>query len=472
MEKMDLPARSPEATSTEATTTPANPAADKLAHAPVGRLLLTYSLPAIIANSVAALYNITDRIFIGHGVGPIAIAGLALSFPVMLLAAAFGAMVGIGSSALTSIRMGEGKSDEVPRVLGNAVLLNVIFGVAYSLVAYIFLDKILYSMGASPAMLAPARQFLSIILIFNTLTEVYLGLNHLIRASGFPRKAMVNMLMTVGINLALCPLFIFVFGWGIRGAAIATIGAQATGVALTLAHFCSPKHPIRFRKGCFRPHMPTIRAILSIGVANFAMLFCASFVNAFYNFGLSRYGGDYAVAAFGIANTIGALLVMVIMGISIGIQPVAGFNFGARSFSRVREAVRYALLAAVGVATLGFVMAQALPRVLAHAFTTDSRLIEETVASMPLLFAVFPVVGFQIVISSLFQSIGKAKVSVVLGLSRQCLFLLPALAILPRFFGLRGVWCAAPVTDLLSALLAAVAYKKMLPRYLNQEDEI
>ena len=244
------------------------------------------------------------------------------------------------------------------------------------------------------------------------------------------------------------------------------------GVALTLAHFCSPKHPIRFRKGCFRPHMPTIRAILSIGVANFAMLFCASFVNAFYNFGLSRYGGDYAVAAFGIANTIGALLVMVIMGISIGVQPVAGFNFGARSFSRVREAVRYALLAAVGVATLGFVMAQLLPRVLAHAFTTDSRLIEETVASMPLLFAVFPVVGFQIVISSLFQSIGKAKVSVVLGLSRQCLFLLPALAILPRFFGLRGVWCAAPVTDLLSALLAAVAYKKMLPRYLNQEDEI
>lgn len=445
------------------------PVNEKLATAPVGRLLFEYALPSIIANSVAALYNIIDRIFIGHGVGPIAIAGLALSFPVMLLAAAFGSMVGVGSSALTSIRMGEGRATEVPRVLGNAVVLNVGFGIAYSLIAYLFLDKILYSMGASPAMLAPARQFLSIILIFNTLTEVYLGLNHLIRASGFPRKAMSNMLLTVGINLLLCPLFIFVCGWGIRGAAMATVCAQATGVALTIAHFCSPKHPIRFRPGCFRPHLPTIKAILAIGISNFAMLFCASFVNAFYNFGLSRYGGDYAVAAFGIANTIGTLLVMVIMGITIGMQPVAGFNFGARSFARVHTVLRYALIAAVTVATLGFFMAEALPAVLARAFTTDSRLIAETASSMPLLFAVFPVVGFQIVISSLFQSIGKAKVSMVLGLSRQCLFLLPTLALLPCFFGLRGVWCAAPLTDFLSAVLAAIAYKKMLPRYLTPQ---
>jgi putative MATE family efflux protein len=352
------------------------------------------------------------------------------------------------------------------------VLRNVVFGAAYSLVALVFLDKILYCMGASPAMLAPARQFLSIILIFNTLTEVYLGLNHLIRASGFPRKAMGNMLLTVAINLALCPLFIFGFGWGIRGAAIATICAQATGVALTLAHFCSPKHPIRFRKGCFRPHWPTIHAILSIGMANFAMLFCASFVNAFYNFGLSHYGGDYAVAAFGIANTLGALLVMVVMGITVGMQPIAGFNFGARAFGRVTEALHRALFAAVGVTTLGFLLAQSFPGVLARAFTTDSALIAQSVLGLHILFAVFPVVGFQIVISSLFQSIGRAKVSMVLALSRQCLFLLPMLAILPHFFGLYGVWSAGPAADLCSAVLALVAFKKFLPRYLKQEAKI
>lgn len=466
IKRMDSSENLPAATT--ATPAPSSSAAnEKLAKAPVGRLLFEYALPSIIASSVAALYNMIDRIFIGHGVGPIAIAGLALSFPVMLFAAAFGSMVGIGSSALVSIRMGQGRIAETPRVLGNAVLLNLFFGAGYSILALCFLDKILYAMGASTEMLTPARQFLSLILVFNTLTEVYLGLNHLIRASGFPRKAMTNMLMTVAINLLLCPLFIFVFHWGIRGAALATICAQATGVGLTLVHFSSSRYPLHFSKGCFRLHWPTIKAILAIGISNFAMLSCSSFVNAFYNFGLAHYGGDFAVAAFGIANTLGALLVMIIMGITIGMQPVAGFNFGAGSFHRVREVLHRALLAAVAVATLGFLLAQLLPGVLAQAFTTDARLIDTTKLGMRLLFAVFPVVGFQIVISSFFQSIGKAKVSMVLGLSRQCLFLLPALAILPHFFGLRGVWCAGAAADLLSTVLALVAYQKMVPHYLT-----
>jgi putative MATE family efflux protein len=438
----------------------------KLANASIGRLLFEFSVPAIIANSVAALYNIIDRIFIGHGVGPMAISGLALTFPFMSLAASLGALVGAGAAALTSIRMGERKREQVNTIVGNTVFLNVLLGIGFSIAGLTFLDRILVAMGASSHTLPYARQFMQVILAGNVFTHVYLGLNHIIRASGYPRKAMANMLTTVGINLVLCPLFVFVLHWGIRGAAFATVSAQVIGTILASLHFLRKDQPIRFHRKCFRPDAHIIRDIFSIGMSSFAILFCASFVTAFYNVGLGHYGGDYAIGAYGVVNALGNLSVMVTMGVTMGMQPIVGFNFGARNFERVTRVFRLALRGGMCVTTGVFFLAEVFPRLVAHAFTTDPQLVDQAAGGLRITFLVYPVVGFQIVTSSLFQAIGKAKISMLLSLSRQCFFLIPLLIILPLRFGLRGVWFAGPLSDAIACTLALLLLKRQIPRYL------
>lgn len=419
----------------------------------LGKLLIQYSVPAIIATSAASLYNIIDRIFIGQGVGPLAISGLALTFPLMNITAAFGAMVGVGASAMVSIRLGQNDRKGATLILGNAVMLNIILGIAVAVITFVFLEPILYALGASKDTLPFAKEFMQVILLGNVFTHLYLGLNNIMRSSGYPGKAMVTTLITVGINLALAPLFIFVFHWGIRGAALATVIAQAIGTLWSVLHFSKIGSFVHFLPGYMKLKKAIIRDIISIGMSSFIMLLSASVVISILNLSLGKYGGDYAIGAFGIINSIGNLTAMVVIGFNQGMQPIVGFNFGARQISRVLRTFKLTIFAGTAVTCFGFLLAEFFPRQIASAFTNNSELIELSIKGMRITFMMFPIVGFQIVASSFFQSIGKARVSIYLSLSRQILFLIPALLILPNFWGLNGVWLGSPVADLTSSVL-------------------
>jgi len=427
--------------------------ANELGSAPVGRLLFEYSLPAIIATSAASLYNIIDRIFIGQGVGPLAIAGLALTFPLMNLTAAFGSLVGVGSAAMVSIRLGQQDRRGATLILGNALILNLIIGITVTVILLMFLEPILLAFGASADTLPYAKEFMQVILAGNIFTHLYLGLNNIMRASGYPVKAMTTTLITVGVNLILAPLYIFIFHWGIRGAALATVCAQLTGTVWVLFHFVRSDSFVHFLPGYMRLKAKIIREIFSIGMSNFLMLLCASAVVLIMNLRLEKYGGDLSIGALGIIGAIGNLIAMIVIGLNQGMQPIAGYNFGARKYLRVTGTFNYTVLAATTVATFGFLLAELLPRQIASAFTTDRELINLSTGGMRLYLLMMPVAGFQMVTSSFFQSIGKAGISIFLSLSRQVLFLIPALIILPVFLGLRGVWLSVPSADLISSVL-------------------
>lgn len=428
----------------------------------LGKLLIQYSVPAIIATSAASLYNIIDRIFIGQGVGPLAISGLALTFPLMNITAAFGAMVGVGASAMVSIRLGQNDRKGATLILGNAVMLNIILGIAVAVITFVFLDPILFALGASKDTLPYAKEFMQVILVGNVFTHLYLGLNNIMRASGYPGKAMVTTLITVGINLALAPLFIFVFHWGIRGAALATVIAQAIGTFWSVIHFSKIGSFVHFLPGYMRLKKVIIRDIISIGMSSFIMLLSASVVISILNLGLGKYGGDYAIGAFGIINSIGNLTVMVVIGFNQGMQPIVGYNYGARQIPRVLRTFKLTIFAGTGVTFFGFLLAEIFPQQIASVFTSNNELITLAVNGMRLNMMMFPIIGFQVVASSFFQSIGKAKVSIYLSLTRQVVFLIPALLILPRFLGLNGVWLGAPVADLTSSLLTLFVLKWQL----------
>ncbi len=428
----------------------------------VGKLLLNYSLPAIIATAAASVYNIIDRIFIGQGVGPLAISGLALTFPLMNITAAFGSMVGVGASAMVSIRLGQHDRKGATLILGNAVMLNLIFGITIGLLVFIFLEPILYALGASRDTLPFAKEFMQVILIGNVFTHLYLGLNNIIRASGYPGKAMIITLTTVVVNLVLAPLFIFVFDWGIRGAALATVIAQAVGTVTAVIHFTRLDSFVRFLPGYMKLKKVIIGDIISIGMSNFLMLLFGSLVISIFNLSLRKYGGDYAIGAFGIIASIANLAAMVVIGFNQGMQPIVGYNYGAQKISRSLRAFKLTVFAATCVTTFMFLLAEIFPRTIASAFTNSDELINLAVMGMRLNLMLFPIVGFQIVTASFFQSIGKARFSIFLSLSRQVLFLIPALLILPHFWTLKGVWLAGPVADFASSLLTLIVLRWQL----------
>jgi putative MATE family efflux protein len=437
---------------------------DSLGTEKLGKLLLQYSVPAIVATAAASLYNIIDRIFIGQGVGPMAISGLALTFPLMNITAAFGAMVGVGASAMVSIRLGQNDRKGATLILGNAVMLNIILGIAVALITFVFLDPILYALGASKDTLPYAKEFMQVILMGNVFTHLYLGLNNIMRASGYPGKAMVTTLITVGINLALAPLFIFIFHWGIRGAALATVIAQAIGTVWSVLHFAKTGSFVHFLPGYMKLKKEIIKDIISIGMSSFLMLLSASVVISILNLSLGKYGGDYAIGAFGIINSIGNLTVMVVIGFNQGMQPIVGYNYGARQIPRVLRTFKLTIFAGTCVTILGFLLAEIFPKQIASAFTSDVDLIKLAVNGMRINMMMFPIIGFQVVASSFFQSIGKAKVSIYLSLTRQVVFLIPALLILPHFLGLNGVWLGGPVADLTSSLLTLFVLKWQLKK--------
>jgi len=419
----------------------------------VGKLLLQYSLPAITATAAASLYNIIDRIFIGQGVGPLAISGLALTFPLMNITAAFGSMVGVGASAMVSIRLGQHDRKGATQILGNAVMLNIIFGIIIGLITLIFLEPILYALGASKDTIPYAKEFMQVILIGNVFTHLYLGLNNIIRASGYPGKAMVITLVTVAVNLVLAPIFIFVFNWGIRGAALATVIAQLIGTITAVIHFTKLDSFVRFLPGYMKLKKKIIGEIVSIGLPNFLMLIFGSLVISIFNLSLRKYGGDFAIGAFGIIASIANLAAMVVIGFNQGMQPIVGYNYGAKQIPRAIRAFKLTIFAATCVTTFMFLLAELFPRFIASAFTNNEELLDLAVMGMRLNLLLFAIVGFQIVTASFFQSIGKPKFSIFLTLSRQVLFLIPALFILPHFWQLKGVWLAGPVADFASSLL-------------------
>ena len=423
----------------------------------IRKLLMQYAVPAVVAMTASSLYNMVDSIFIGHGVGPLAISGLALTFPLMNLAAAFGSLVGVGAATLVSMRLGQRDYATAQNVLGNVVMLNLILGIGFGLVAQLFLDPILYFFGASEATIGYAREYMTVILAGNVVTHMYLGLNSVLRASGHPRKAMYATINTVIINAVLDPLFIYGFGWGIRGAAIATILAQIISLMWQFRLLSDRSELIHFRRGIYRLRKKIVRDMLAIGMSPFLMNLAACFIVILINKGLKEYGGDLMIGAYGIVNRLAFVFVMIVMGVNQGMQPIAGYNFGAQQYDRVLRVLRLTIICAVCITTTGFLVGEFAPHLAVSLFTTDEELIRLSVEGMRIVFICFPIIGFQMVATNFFQSIGKAKISIFLSLTRQLLYLLPCLLLFPNWWGLEGIWISMPVSDALAFITAVIS---------------
>ena len=433
----------------------------------VGRLLWKYSLPAVVGMLVMALYNVVDRIFIGQWVGPDAIAGLAVTFPVMNLTTAIGVLIGVGASARVSIVLGAGRPDRAQEMLGNALSLTIINGIIYIGLFMYFIDPLLLLFGASQATLPYAREYMLVILPGCLLTNLTFGLNNIMRASGYPGRAMVTMMIGAVVNVGLDPLFIYVFEWGIGGAALATDIAMLVSAIFVLVHFMRRDSTLRFTRGIYRLRWRTVAAIISIGAAPAVVNAASCIVNAIANNSLLRYGDDRDIGAVGIMVTFTSLLVTVVLGICQGMQPIVGYNYGAGRLDRLRRTYFLAVLAATSLTTFGAVMGVFFPAEIGRVFTTDPALIAATDRALSTCLLVFPVVGFQIVSTSFFQSIGNATESIVVGLLRQVIFLIPLLLILPRYFEVDGVWMSFPVSDAVATIVTAVLIVRTF-RQLNR----
>lgn len=446
-----------------------NKATLELGTKPIGRLLMQYAMPAIIAMTASSLYNMVDSIFIGQGVGPMAISGLALTFPFMNLGAAFGAAVGVGASTCISVKLGQKDYGIAQRILGNTVTLNVIVGLLFSIVSLLFLDDILYFFGASPRTIPYARDYMFIILLGNVFSHMYFGMNAVLRAAGKPRQAMYATMFTVVMNTLLDPLFIYVFDMGIQGAAFATILSQMMALTWQMKLFTDRRELLHLQRGTFGLDGRLVRNIIAIGMSPFLMNVCACIVVIFINKGLLAYGGDLAVGAYGIVNRVAFVFVMIVMGINQGMQPIAGYNYGAQRNDRLMRVLKLSMMAATAVTTTGFLIAEIFPRECARLFTSDDQLLDMSAHGMRIVMFTFPIIGYQMVVTNFFQSIGRASVSIFLSLSRQMLFLLPMLIILPPIMGADGVWLSMPVSDTVASVVTAIVMVKASPPTLPRK---
>ena len=439
----------------------------------IGKLLMKYAGPAIIAMTASSLYNMIDSIFIGHGVGPMAISGLAVTFPLMNLSAAFGSLVGVGASTIMSVLLGQKNYEVANKVLGNVVVLNMTIGIVFMCISLAFLDPILYFFGASENTIAYAREYMQVILYGNIVTHLYLGLNNLLRASGNPRMAMSLTIMTVVLNAVLAPVFIFMMGMGIKGAALATVLAQLVALVIILRYFSNQDRLLHFRKGIFKMDFRIAKDSLSIGLAPFLMNSAACLVTLFINQQLKNYSGDLAIGAYGIVNRISFLFIMINMGLNQGMQPIAGYNYGARKYSRVKEVYGKTVKYATVVALTGFVVSIAFPHAAVSVFTSDAGLKELAAKGLRLINLMLPIVGFQTVTTNLFQCLGMINKSIILSMSRQLLFLLPLLYVMPMFLGAKGVWVSFPIADSLAALVTFIMLMDLMKklRKLNDGDD-
>lgn len=356
----------------------------------IGKLLMQYAVPAIIAMTASSLYNMVDSIFIGHGVGTMALSALALTFPLMNLGAAFGALVGVGAATLISVKLGQKDYDTAQRVLGNVFVLNILLGLAFTVIVFPFLNPILYFFGGSDETVEYARQFMEIILLGNVVTHLYLGLNAVLRASGHPKQAMYATIATVAINTILAPIFIFMFDWGIRGAAIATVSAQVIALLWQLKQFNNANELLHFRRGIFRLKRKIVFDSLAIGMSPFLMNLAACLIVILINQGLKKYGGDLAIGAFGIVNRLVFIVVMIVMGLNQGMQPIAGYNFGAKLYDRVNKVLKLTIIYATCVTTFGFLVGMLAPNLVVGIFTSDAELTELSATGLRITVMFFP----------------------------------------------------------------------------------
>ncbi len=419
----------------------------------IGKLLIRYAVPAIVAMLASSLYNIVDRAFIGHGVGPMALSGLAVTFPLMNLSAALGSMVGVGAGTMISLKLGQRDNRSAQILFGNAITMNVIIGIAFGALALVFLEPILKLFGATDVTIGYAREYMTIILVGNSITHLYLGTNAVLRAAGHPEKAMYATIGTVLLNTLMDWLFIMVFDWGIKGAAIATVIAQVLAFAWQCIQLSDKSELIHLERGIFRLRRDLVRNIVTIGLSPCLMNAAACLVVLLINRGLLTYGGDIAVGAYSIINSMGFLYVMTVMGFTQAMQPIAGYNYGAKRYERVLSVFYRTLLCATIVTTLGFLISELFPDACIRIFTNDSELTGIARHGMRINFLVFPLIGSQIVISNLFQNIGMPGKSIIMSLSRQVLLLIPCLIILPRHFDINGIWYSMPLSDAVSVLL-------------------
>ena len=423
----------------------------------ITRLLWQFSLPAIIGMMVNALYNVIDRVFIGNAIGRYGLAGITISFPIMIFLMAFGMLIGIGSTTLISLRLGEQKKESAEEVLGNCLILLLIGSVVLGGLGLLFIEPLLKLFGASHEVLSYAKQYLTVILLGTPLQGIGFGMNNIIRADGKPKLAMVTMLLSAILNAALCPVFIFWLGWGIAGAAIATVTAQGISALWVLSYFLSGKSNLKLTYQNLRLRGQVVSSIILMGLAPFLMQIAASFINIILNKSLVHYGGDQALAAMGLVSSLLMLIVMPVFGINQGMQPIIGYNYGAKNYGRVKETLRISILAATAVVVVGFAAVMFFPAQMLSIFgKKDQALIDVGVEALRIFLLMLPVVGFQIVGASYFQGVGKAPQAMFLSLTRQVVLLIPALLILPRFFGLVGVFYAGPTADFGSALLTGI----------------
>lgn len=434
----------------------------------IHRLLLQYSVPAIIASVATSLYNIVDSIFIGQGVGPMAIAGLAITFPLMNLVVAFVTLIAVGGATISSIFLGQKNISRATDVINNVFMLCLIHSVVFGGITLLFLDDILYFFGATPETIVYAREFMRVILLGTPISFVFIGLNNLMRATGYPKKAMISALLSVLVNVILAPIFIFVMDWGIAGAATATMCGQFVAFLWVLWHFMSRSSfvHLKLKNRWFTPSI--IKRIYSIGLSPFLMNVCACIVVVFINKALLDHGGadgNMAIGAYGIINRSTMFFVMIVFGVTQGMQPILGYNFGANHWERVKRTLYIGIRIGILITTAGFLITELLPDQVSRMFTTDETLIDIARTGFRVYFICYPVVGCQIVIQNFFQSIGKPQLSIFLSLTRQLLFLIPFLLILPRIWHVTGVWASMAASDMLACIVSVITAIVMIRRY-------
>ena len=441
----------------------------------IGKLLKMYAVPGIIAQTAASLYNMVDSIYIGHikDVGSYAISGLAVTFPLMNLSAALGTLVGVGAMTLISVLLGQKNYSTAGKVLSNVLTLNVVISILFTIVTLSFLDPILYFFGASDNTIPFARRYMTIILLGNVITHLYFGFNGIIRAAGNPKLAMNLTLFTVASNAILDPIFIFVLDMGIQGAALATVICQTMALSYSMRYLSRKDNFLHFPRPLCQLDWRIAKQSLAIGLGPFLMNAASCLVALFINQQLRKYGGDLAIGAYGIVNRLTMLFVMICMGFNQGLQPIAGYNYGARQYSRVKEVFILTAKWEVLVTTLCFLVSEFLPRQAVSLFTNDPQLIDFAAHGIKTMNVAFALVGFGMVSGNFFQCLGMVKKSIFLSLTRQLLFLLPFIYTLPIWFEEDGVWWSFPISDSLNIIVSAILIINIFRKFnkLNDGDD-
>lgn len=438
---------------------------------PIGRLLMQYSVPAIIASTVTSLYNIIDSIFIGRGVDALAISGLALTFPLMNLVIAFVTLIAVGGSTISSIFLGQKDSRKATDTLHTVLALSIIHSIVFGSLAIIFLDEILIIFGATDSTIGYAREFMLIVLVSTPIAYVFISLNNVMRATGYPSKAMISALVSVGINIIVAPIFIFVCHWGMTGAALATVIGQSVACVWVLKHFLSKSSYIHFSRSAKWFSWSIIKNIYAIGMSPFLINVCACIVVMFINQKLLEYGGsdgDMAVGAYGIVNRVTMLFLMIVLGVTQGMQPILGYNYGSGNWQRVKRTLRLGIWVGTAITVFGFIVTELFPDFVTRMFTDDETLIQLSRNGFRIILICYPLIGAAIVIQNFFQSIGKPQLSIFLSVTRQMVFLLPLLFIFPKWWGVDGVWASMAGSDFISFVITVLTLI-VVERRLNKK---